>query len=102
MGKTPWRRPLVLWIAVMGLIALGMLGIVVGSAVMSAILVDGLPGGGWTPEGTTPAVDAAHAALVRSSLGFVVVVVVGVAVPLLVTLRRRRARMQQIRPDTPA
>ncbi|WP_394279740.1 hypothetical protein [Microbacterium sp.] len=96
MGRTRARLLLVGWIVVMGVIALALLVIAVGAAVTSAVLVDGLPGGGWTPEETTPAVDAAHAALARSSLGIVVVVIVGVAVPFLVALLRRRARMQQI------
>lgn len=78
----------------MGLLAMALLAIAVDSLATSAVLVEALPGGGWTPEETTSAVDAAHAALARSSLGVVVVVIVEVAVPLLVAIGRRRAPLQ--------
>lgn len=101
MGKTS-RWPLVVWILVIGVTALLLLAVAIASGVVSAVLVDALPGGGWTPEDTTPEIDAVIATAEWSLVGFLVVVTVGVTVPLVAAHRRgRRARMQQIRADTP-
>lgn len=100
MGDASSRRPLVWWTVVTGLVAIVLLGIAVAHAAVSAVLVDMLPSGGWTPEETTPEIDAVMATAGWSFLAFLVVVIVGVAMPLVAFLRRR-SRMQQIRRGTP-
>jgi ABC-type Fe3+ transport system permease subunit len=92
MGTRTVRWPLVVWCAGLGLIALALLVTLFGATVTSTVLVDELPGGSWTPETTTVAVDAAHATMAWSFGALVGVVVIGVAVPLIVRFRRRASR----------
>jgi hypothetical protein len=90
------RTQLVLWIIVTGAITLGLLVILVTSAVNAAILVDQVPGGD-AGLATTPALETAYRTMGWSFSALVAVVAVGVGGPFLVTFTRaRRTAFHQV------
>ncbi len=83
------RKQLVLWIVVMGAIALGLLVVLVTAAANATILVDQVPGGD-AGLATTPALEAAYRTMGWSFYALAAVVVLGVGVPLVVRFARTR------------
>lgn len=88
------RIAIAAWIAGFGSVALALLVTLLSAVVTATILVDRIPGGD-AGLATTPALDSAYRTMNWSFPALVGVVAVGVAVPLIVGFRRRRAAVPQ-------